>query len=94
MSHWRKLGVLLCVLLLAALTTVAVAHVHHDSPGDPADQHCALCQLSHSPAADLAPAVVAIYVALTAALVCATLSIWLDRIAVRDLSIRPPPASL
>lgn len=45
----RRVAALLCIALLAALTTAAAAHIHHsDSPEDAA--HCALCLAAHHPA--------------------------------------------
>jgi hypothetical protein len=96
-SLWRKAGALLCLLLLVALTTVAVAHVHHDGPGndrDAGDAHCQLCQLSHSPATTPAQLSAVLYLAVTALLVCISRIQWLDRVAVRDVTTRPPPSSL
>ena len=88
---WRKVGAVLCIALLATLTTFAVAHVHHESANDANDQHCQLCQLSHSPAANPAQAAIAIYIAMTAAAVLLRRKLWPDRVAVRDITTRPPP---
>jgi hypothetical protein len=88
---WRKAGALLCIALLATLTTVVVAHVHHDTPGGTTDSHCQLCQLSHSPAVNPSQAAFAIYLAMTAAAVLLRRSLWLNRVAVRDITTRPPP---
>ncbi len=88
---WRKLGAVLCIALLVGLTTVAVAHVHHESATDSNDSHCQLCQLSHSPVANPAQASIAIYVAITAAAVLLFSKVWGNRVAVRDITTRPPP---
>lgn len=90
---WRKSGALLCLLLLAILTTVAVAHIHHGAASDIGDQHCQLCQLSHSPANAPMTAAMAIIFALTSAAITLTPKLWMDRTAVRDITARPPPAS-
>jgi hypothetical protein len=88
MVPWRKVAAIVCLLMLAVLTTANAAHVHHG-----ADNHCQLCQLSHSPASGPLTAAVTVYVATPVA------DIWTEprapysHAAVRNFTIRPPPAS-
>jgi hypothetical protein len=68
--------------------------MHHGATSDAGDQHCQLCQLSHSPASSPAQAAVAIYLMLVFFAIAMRPSAWLGRIAVRDICTRPPPTSL
>jgi hypothetical protein len=86
---WRKLAAIVCMLLLAVLTTATAAHVHHG-----ADNHCQLCQLSHSPASSPMPAAAAVSAAMQVAAVGTESRVPYSHAAVRDITIRPPPASL
>jgi hypothetical protein len=76
------------MLLLAVLTTATAAHVHQGE-----DNHCQLCQLSHSPAASPLPSAVAVSAALQVAAVWTESRVPYSHAAVRDITIRPPPAS-
>jgi hypothetical protein len=90
---WRKLAAIVCMLLLAVLTTATAAHVHQ-GPVDGADNHCQLCQLSHSPASSPMPAAAAVSAAMQVAAVGTESRVPYSHAAVRDITIRPPPASL
>lgn len=52
-SGWLRLGALLCILLIAAATTVQLCHFHPaqadgSTPGQTAPDHCPLCTAMHS----------------------------------------------
>jgi hypothetical protein len=91
-SPWRRLTACAVLILIAGLGFVESVHLHEDlAPSGAARSHCALCVLSHSPAAITAarsaPVPVLDYVSLQSAEPQLR-----SRLLVRSLSIRPPPS--
>lgn len=91
MSIGRKIGAVLCLLLLIGFSTAAVAHTH---PGNTPESsaHCQLCFAAHAPAASAAPLAIAPQLISTPA-PRSVPSIQPTRVALFELKIRPPPAS-
>ena len=87
---WRILLALLCVLLVAALGTVQVAHTHADGAANHAD--CALCATAHISVHTVSSAAPAPTTSVVALLVALPPSILRSALATFALFTRPPPA--
>src|ERR1039458_4758118 len=86
---WRLLLALLCVLLVAALGTVQVAHTHADGTANHAD--CALCAAAHISVHYVSAAAPAPTTSVVALLVALPPSILTSVLSTFALFTRPPP---
>jgi hypothetical protein len=87
---WRILLALVCVLLVAALGTVQVAHTHADGTANHAD--CALCAAAHISVHYVSAVSPAPTTSVIAVLVALPPSIFRIALATFALFTRPPPA--
>jgi hypothetical protein len=90
-SLGRKLGAVLCLLLLIGFSTAVLVHTHpQNSPESSA--HCQLCFAAHAPVASAAPLAVAPQV-ISRPAPPPVPALLATRTVFFDLNIRPPPAS-